>query len=295
MHRVSIFFVFFIWLASSAAIWDISARNTNVRAEEESIDYLLQKELDTELTKCLELQIGTRLPCMKDSLNKTASESIEFRDLQAQEGMEYWAKLMAAISFAGMFFTGITIVLLLKTLDENRRATDSALDIFVKEQRPWLTLTPVVSSIWWDRDFVSLSFSTRLKNVGNSPSIKTMYTIKVVDIQHEDYSSNLPDLLLSRFIKKESEFSGQTVFPGQEIEIPNVTVHVDAKGTDYLFPMIAFIVSYRHYADDKARFGTIKLGRVADSFTKGSVFRRSGRVNPEYMALDERTAVTKAL
>jgi len=169
----------------------------------------------------------------------------EQRDLDAQEGMAWWAKLMFYATGATVLVTFAALVAIIKTLEQTKRAADYTKDMLVEaaevtreaksanqilreEQRPWIQVTHEIhSDFGWDREidlgkevpidqrYFRIVVRTKIKNLGRLPA----YDVNL----HQEMIIEPPGVsgkpAFEAIIKRtlEPEYSGQVIFPGEEV------------------------------------------------------------------------------
>lgn len=152
------------------------------------------------------------------------------KDLEAQTSMARWAWWTMVASFVSVFTAGIGVILVLRTLREQRRATDAAVEAtaisqkqLIASQRAWIKAdVRVVEDITIRDDQVRMKFLFVLKNVGNYPA-----------------SDVLVDAKLSNLIQDGGKpgFSGTDPKPIMEAMIHDAILRPSIEFSDFLFPI----------------------------------------------------------
>jgi hypothetical protein len=143
-----------------------------------------------------------------DSIERQRQEQREISDLQAQQEMAVWAKLMFWASLGGVALTFGGLILIYRTLHHTRRAADYARDMIeeaekttraavvsaeaareaveqaketnriaaesiVLDQRPWLILDFDLARVSFTQHSVSATCTVTIRNIGKSPALAT--------------------------------------------------------------------------------------------------------------------------
>lgn len=109
------------------AVWDVSASQTElrVRREQNTAEHTEYAQ-DRARQACLNRDPSAYLECVTVEVIAANDHGRAESDLDAQQAMAFWAKLMTLVSAAGVVFTGLGIYLVWGTLFETRQANKSA-------------------------------------------------------------------------------------------------------------------------------------------------------------------------
>lgn len=158
------------------------------------------------------------------------------RDLEAQEGMVWWAELMFYATAATVLLTGIALVAIIRTLHHTRRAAESAEGMLVEARgttiaakdsvketrdigeaqvRAYISVVPESSGpgfVEGDR----LTFMVRAQNTGATPARK-MKVFRVLSFDKENLLVDDEDIIDINGIP---DFPAATLASGQPAPIP---------------------------------------------------------------------------
>ena len=180
---------FVAWGAVSCALtgwfaWGLSADQTEIRmSREQSSSQHIEYAQDRIRQTCLDRGPATFLECATVEIVSAQDHGRAESDLDAQQSMALWAKLMTLASLAALGVTAVGVYLVWGTLEQTRVASKAAQDAVIvaqevnhKQLRPWLisvgvsttfSKQPIFEGKQFDR---AVLFAVRWKNTGNSPA-----------------------------------------------------------------------------------------------------------------------------
>lgn len=121
-----------------AFVWDLATDQAEqrVRAEQSTQSHIEYAE-DRIDEKCLSLEPVALRDCIHKEIESARDHDRADQDLEAQQQMAFFTKIMAVTAFAGLVLGGISIFVIYATLSEMGRTNQ----IMRNEQRPWLVLS----------------------------------------------------------------------------------------------------------------------------------------------------------
>lgn len=148
---------------------------------------------------CVGMDGSSLFECVYNEIEASQETARAEQDLDAQQGMKFWALLMffATMATAGVTLLGVHYVRL--TLDKNSellaesaKATDAMLDAnkiaqdnLIIQNRPWITSIRVMHSLRKSpsNDSFAIFFQIVIKNTGNSPAkdVLIYHTGRIID------------------------------------------------------------------------------------------------------------------
>lgn len=109
--------------------WNISASQTEIRvSRDQNANQHIEYAQDRIRQTCLDRDPTTYLECVTVEIISAQDHGRAESDLDAQQAMALWAKLMTVASVAGLGVTAIGVYLVWGTLDQTRAATNAAQD-----------------------------------------------------------------------------------------------------------------------------------------------------------------------
>lgn len=125
--------------------------------------------------------------CVYERVEASQDHARAQQDLQAQQGMKFWAAVMAFVAFGTLILTGAALLFIRGTLIETAKmaadtkamaaASISATDAMVRQneiaeaaQRPWINFTVVTRGFSYENGRAVVSIELEIENVGNVPA-----------------------------------------------------------------------------------------------------------------------------
>lgn len=128
--------------------WDYIALETAQHVSERYDRDTDASPTDREISElCASRPESERVHCAIDEMKSREEWDEDRRDLNAQEGMEFWAKWMFMAAFAGTVVAGYSLVLLRRTWVEATRTADIAREIGQAQVRAYLSVKRVAIGI----------------------------------------------------------------------------------------------------------------------------------------------------
>ena len=160
------------WLA-----WHFSALSTEERlSDQHRAETHIEYAQDRIENNCIALEGMALRDCFQQEIEAAKDHSRAEGDLDAQQAMARFNRVMAYTGIAGLFLAGASVVLILATLWETR----SGIEIMRSEQRPWLKIDVGQEGFFVrsGRTYPQIRFESTIENVG-----KTAATAVQLDAQ----------------------------------------------------------------------------------------------------------------
>ena len=159
-------------------IWIFSAYQTEIRMRrDQTASQHIEYAQDRIRRTCLDRDFAALLECITIEIISAQDHGRAESDLDAQEDMALWAKLMAVVSFLGLGITSFGVYLVWGTLDQTRVATKAAQDaVAVTKKMGRMQTQAYLSFSGTSLHYliegavpVSLQVRPEFKNTGQSP------------------------------------------------------------------------------------------------------------------------------
>lgn len=216
-----------------------------------------QEKTNVAIETCVDQSPSNLAQCARDAILTEEKQTLETRDLYAQEWMAHWAFLM----FVSAAFSTVTSAYGIYLLYATWTATRETVAIARADQRPWLKLTiGVVDQVIFDGQNVRVSVLWTVENVGRSPA-----TFVNIEVSAAPFAHNFTARMRARSFATNFAFKGLSnqslmLFPGdKESGIYNLPVdpgNIDEimrdlpENGDYL-PEICAFAAYRMSRTDE--------------------------------------------
>jgi len=164
--------VFALMLAAVlfAGVWDLASNQAEqrIKAEQSTQEHIEYAE-DRIDEKCLTLEPMPMRDCIHKEIESARDHSRANQDLNAQQQMAFFTKIMAWTTAGGLALGAVSIVVIYATLSEMGRTNQ----IMREEQRPWVWIKNFQISkldIWNIEmsDYLSLNWEYDIENTGAS-------------------------------------------------------------------------------------------------------------------------------
>lgn len=213
------------WLA-----WDFSAEHTEIRVKKTDIgaNFLLpsQDQLDQACGdyKSRELQL-----CIQRLVEKRREFLVSEWDLDAQQQMAFFTRLMGYTAIAGIVIGFGSAILIYATLRATQQMTSDSQAVGNAQSRAWLSidcsLAPhSISESTQGRRGIYLNALPKLQNHGRSPATNVSFHADVKILNSE---SGTPDEMLRKFcaeISSQNKFFAEAIFPGSRSDLSHNAV-----------------------------------------------------------------------
>jgi hypothetical protein len=241
------------------AVWDISASQTEVsmRREQNAAQHIEYAQ-DRIRQTCLDRDYAALLECVTEEIIAANDHGRAESDLDAQQAMALWAKLMTLASVAGTGLTALGIYLVWGTLSETRKATlaaQSSAEAAIADQRPWLKLSVgILGDVFFDEKDVRVIVAWKIKNVGRSPATAVNVQVSGAPLPQDtigrkrtrDFATGWASKGLSNeniTLFPEVEHSGSVSIPLNPNDLPPGFLKLFEDGV--FMPEIYVVVAYR--------------------------------------------------
>lgn len=147
---------------------------------------------------CRESEAATVFECVYEIVESSQQQAQAEQDLDAQQGMQFWAAVMAAMAAGSLLLTGVTVLLIKQTLDatadmlgeakeltqETIKATNAMIkanEIALHAQRPWLQIEARLREIHIQDERNDFYFEAVITNIGKMVAERCAVRIAIVD------------------------------------------------------------------------------------------------------------------
>lgn len=202
--------------------WGLSADQTEIRmrGEQSAQQYIEYAEERIERT-CLDREGAALMECIHEEIKSAQDHSRAERDLDAQQAMALWTKLMVLVSVSATILTMFGLYFVWRTLKASESATEAALtavevtrETGFNETRPWLLIEADVQGPLEIKDSgIRFSVDYTITNFGSTPAINILFnTLGTIDIEEQNafFKSG------ADFAMKGTIGSPYTVYPGKD-------------------------------------------------------------------------------
>lgn len=151
------------------------------------------------IRSCSKINRATAVECIYEQIETSQNESRAEKDLQAQQGMKFWAAAVALLTLGtlivtacGVWFVKQTLDATLDAVEDTGRATDAMLrqneiaqDTARIQLRAYLNIIDPIIKVQYDGDVEIDTFQFTLKNHGQTPAGVILCSVIVRTFENE--------------------------------------------------------------------------------------------------------------
>lgn len=211
--------------AFGTMLWDLASDQAEQRVRgEQSTQSHIEYAEDRIDEKCLSLDPIPLRDCIHKEIESARDHARANQDLDAQHSMAFFTKIMGFTAIAGLVLGGLSIIVIIATLNEMGRANQ----IMRNEQRPWLDFEIVRWNLrhgWTNDGRVHPYFMPEIKvwNYGRKPAFWTTPDLKI--IINDSFSFGAIDDLLEVRRETNAPVFSNTIFPtSNPVAINNIGI-----------------------------------------------------------------------
>ena len=199
-----------------AGIWDLASDQTEqrVKSEQSTREHIEYAE-DRIDQKCLMLEPMLLRDCIHKEIESARDHGRANQDLNAQQQMAFFTKIMAWTTAAGLALGIISIAVIYSTLTEMGRTNQIMRD----EQRPWVALDRELACEFFDNGhggLISWNYELENKGLGLAHDIKVDWEI----VKRHHFQHMKPQLhdYLAEIVRKGRSQQMVVLFPKERTE-----------------------------------------------------------------------------
>ncbi len=194
-----------------AMTWDLSADQTEQRIRgEQGTQAHIEYAEDRIDDKCLSLEPKALRDCIYEEIESARDHARANQDLNAQQQMAFFTKIMAWTTAGGLALGVISIAVIYSTLTEMGRTNQIMRD----EQRPWITLERDTFCDFRDNEHgCNIIWDINFRNRGKSPAHNVRFNWKVVKCHRATLQAFLIEEFAQECIENPPFFNTPLVFP----------------------------------------------------------------------------------
>lgn len=257
-----VFFAILVPIASWLS-WDYSSELTEYRIRaEESTNKHIQYAEDRIDKKCLRLEPVAMRDCIHKEIASASDHSRANQDLDAQQKMATFTRLMAYTAIGGIFLGGVSILVIYRTLSEMGKTNQILRD----EQRPWMTYSRAIGcTLTVNEHHMVLEHRGKMLNWGKTPAFSVIVERQLITCDFFQHHTQLEGFKNQLIAQAKRVHTKASIFPNEDPEYSGeITGNKLETAKDHFFLVVG--ISYNLRNDHTSELGyDIRLYEIIEN------------------------------